>query len=261
MIDETKEDEIVGLREGEQEERAPARLVTAEMIEKTNLGAVLAAVADRDDYAVQTQLRASGKVATEAGDVDRADALELFASIMSIAIRPDDEANPFTAKIVMDGRRSMIPDDIVGEQSAILAEIVETLPNPHLRAKVGDIVFYNSRKHWQAAATAIDAYCQIARGRLDDTIEPRPSRPADSISDVIEPLARATALTRLTKKRGDIPVLVRQTLQACYDAALAGCHYVVFVKIAELGIWHGILEASQVARDTEELARNAPPET
>ncbi|MBY8337045.1 DUF4209 domain-containing protein [Alteriqipengyuania sp. NZ-12B] len=262
MANETNEDDLVDSSEGERDEAAPARrLVTAEMIAKTDLGAVLAAVADQDDDAVEKQLRASEKVATEAGDVDRADALELFASIMFIAVRPDDEANPFTAKLVMDGRRSMIPDDIVGEQSAILAEIVETLPNPHLRAKVGDIVFYNSRKHWKAAATAIDAYCEIARGRLDDTIKPRPSRPADSIMDVVEPLARATALTRLTKKRGDIPVLVRQTLQACYDAALAGCHYVVFVKIAELGIWHGILEASQVARDAEELARNAPPGT
>ncbi|XAP79219.1 DUF4209 domain-containing protein [Citromicrobium bathyomarinum] len=262
MADETNEDDLVDSSEGERDEPAPARrLVTAEMIAKTDLGAVLAAVADQDDDAVEKQLRASEKVAAEAGDLDRADALELFASIMFIAVRPDDEANPFTAKLVMDGRRSMIPDDIVGEQSAILAEIVETLPNPHLRAKVGDIVFYNSRKHWKAAAAAIDAYCEIARGRLDDTIKPRPSRPADSIMDVIEPLARATALTRLTKKRGDIPDLVRQTLQACYDAALAGCHYVVFVKIAELGIWHGILEASQVARDAEELARNAPPGT
>lgn len=262
MPDETIEDDSVSSSEGGQQERAPARrLVTAEMIAKADLGAVLAAVADQDDYAVEKQLRASEKDATEAGDVDRADALELFASIMFIAVRPDDEANPFTAKLVVDGRRSMIPDDIVGEQSAILAEIVETLPNPHLRARVGDIVFYNNRKHWKAAATAIDAYCEIARGRLDDTIQPRPSRLADSIMDVIEPLARATALTRLTKKRGDIPVLVCQTLQACYDAALAGCHYVAVVKIAELGIWHRVLEASKVARDAEELARNAPPGT
>ncbi|MCY1169990.1 DUF4209 domain-containing protein [Sphingomonas echinoides] len=216
---------------------------------------------DQDDYAIENQLRASAKVAADAGDADRANALELFASIMSIAVRPDDEANPFAAKLVMDGRRSMIPDDIVGEQSAILAESVETLPNPHLRAKVGDILFYNSRKYWKAAATAIDAYCEIARGRLDDTIHPSPFRPADSIMDVIEPLARAAALTRLTRKRDDIPAIVRQTLRACYDAALAGCHYVVFVKISELGVWYRILEESQVAHDAEELARNAPPGT
>jgi hypothetical protein len=87
------------------------------MIVSADLASVLAAVTDQDNYAVEKQLRAAEKAATESGDTDRADALELLASIMCIAVRPDDEANPFTAKLVMDGRRSMIPDDIVGEQS------------------------------------------------------------------------------------------------------------------------------------------------
>jgi hypothetical protein len=241
---------------------APARrLITADIIADIDLADILTSVATDDDYAVEQQLRTTGGEARAAGDIDRADVLDLFASIMSIAVRPDDEANPFAAKLVMDGRRSMIPDDIVGQQSAVLADVVHTLPNPHLRAKVGDIVFYNSRKHWKAASVAIDAYCEIAQGRLDDTIRPRPSRPADSIMDVVEPLARATALTRLTKKRGKFPELVRQTVLGCYDAALGGNHYVVFVKIAELGLWYGILEADQVAQDAEGLALRAPSGT
>lgn len=243
------------------EQKDARRLITADMIAKVGLAAVLAPVAEDDDYAVERQLRSAEREARAAGDIDRADVLELFASIMFIAVRPDDEVNPFTAKLIMDGRRSMIPDDIVGEQSAVLADVVETLPNAHLRAKVGDIVFYNNRKHWKAAAVAIDAYCEIAQGRLDDTIRPRPSRPAGSIMDVVEPLARATALTRLTKKRGEIPDVVRASLLACYDAALAGSHYVVFVKTAELGIWYGILEAGRVAKDAEALARGAPAGT
>ena len=237
------------------------RLITADMIEKVDLADVLMPVAEDDDYAVERQFQAIEKEARAAGDVDRADVLQLFASIMSIAVRPDDEAVPFTAKLIMDGRRSMIPDDIVGEQSAILASVLDTLPNAHVRAKVGDIVFYNSRKHWKAAAIAIDAYCEIAQGRLDDSIRPRPTRPTDSIMDVVAPLARATALTRLTKKRGDMPDLVRRTLSACYDEALAGDHYAAFAKIAELGLWYDILEADQVARDAEALAQKAPMHT
>lgn len=245
----------------EEEQQGARRLITANMIADVDLAAVLTPVAEDDDYAVETQLRSAEREARAAGDIDRADVLELFASIMFIAVRPDDEVNPFAAKLIMDGRRSMIPDDIVGEQSGVLADVVESLPNAHLRAKVGDIVFYNNRKHWKAAAVAIEAYCEIAQGRLDDTIRPRPSRPADSIMDVVEPLARATALTRLTKKRGEIPDVVQQSLLACYDAALAGNHYVVFVKTAELGLWYAILEAGRVANDAEALARSAPAGT
>ncbi len=241
--------------DAQQEEPQDARrLITADMIADVDLVAVLTPVAEDDDYAVEKQLRSAEREARAAGDINRGDVLELFASIMFIAVRPDDEVNPFAAKLIMDGRRSMIPDDIVGAQSAVLADVVETLPSAHLRAKVGDIVFYNNRKHWKAAAVAIDAYCEIAQGRLNDTIRPRASRPADSIMDVVEPLARATALTRLTKKRGEIPDVVRQSLLACYDAARAGNHYVVFVKTAELGTWYANPRHVHLGRAADQVA-------
>lgn len=247
---------------GKENHEAPIRrLITARMIANVDLAAILAPVAEDDDYAVEIQLRTAEREARAAGNIDRADVLELFESIMFIAVRPDDDVNPFAAKLIIDGRRSMIPDDIVGTQSAILADLIETLPSAHLRAKVGDIVFYNSRKHWRAASVAIVAYCEIAQGRLDDTIRPRASKPSDSIMDVIEPLTRATALTRLIKKRGEIPDVVRHTLLSCYDTALAGAHYFVFIKIAELSIWYSILESDRVAKDAESLARNAPAGT
>ena len=129
-------------------------LITATMIAAVNLAEMLAPVADQDEHAVEARLYAVAKEAREAGDDARADTLELLAGIMTIAVRPDDENNPFGPKIVLEGRRSMIPDDIVGEQSAIIANLVGTLPNVHLRAKIGDLAFYNSRKHWKAAATA-----------------------------------------------------------------------------------------------------------
>ncbi|WP_066775035.1 DUF4209 domain-containing protein [Sphingomonas sp. CCH5-D11] len=261
-MDEEDQDSSAAAGGEQQDEQKNARcLITAEMIANVGLAAVLTPVAEDDDYAVETQLRAAERKARAAGDIERADVLELFASIMFIAVRPDDEVNPFAAKLIIDGRRSMIPDDIVGEQSSVLADVIETLPNAHLRAKVGDIIFYNNRKHWRAASVAIEAYCEIAQGRLDDTIRRRASEPADSIMDVIEPLARATALTRLTKKRGEMTEVVRQSLLSCYDAALAGNHYVVFVKLAELGIWYSILEPDRVAEDAETLARSAPVKT
>ncbi len=250
------------LDEGAAEAAAPVRpLITATMIAAVDLAEMLAPVADQDEHAVETRLYAVAREAREAGADTRADTLELLAGIMTIAVRPDDENNPFGPKIVLEGRRSMIPDDIVGEQSSILANLVDTLPNVHLRAKIGDLAFYNSRKHWKAAATAITAYCAIARGRLDNTITPRWPERAESILDVVSPLARATALSGLTRKRGDVSADLTDTLRACYDAALTGRHYVAFVKIAELGLHYKILEFATVADDAETLADASPADT
>lgn len=244
--------------EGKNGEAPDRPAITVEMIRRIDWAEVLKPVAGEDDYALERHLHAVAKAARDSGDDAGADVFDLFAAIMFIAVRPDDEQKPFDAKLVMDARRSMIPDDIAGEQSAVLAEIVDELPNIHMRAKIGDIVFYNSRKHWKAAAAAIDAYCKIARGRLNDTIKPRWADLAYSILDVVEPLARACALTRLTRKRTSFPAIVSDTLISCYKAAHVGDHYVAFVKLAELGLWHGILKPDVVASDAERLACGAP---
>lgn len=246
--------------DAEQQEPESAPLITAAMIESVDLAVVLAPVADEDEYAVEAQLNSAARESRSAGEDDRAHVLELLAAIMSISVREDDEATPFGARIIMDGRRSMMPDDIAGEQSAALAGVIASLPSPHLRAKIGDIVFYNDRKQWRAAATAIPAYCEIVRGRLDDTIRPRPLSLPGSILDVLKPLARAVALTRLTRKRGDFPDDVSNTLKACYAAAMDGNHYVVFVRVSELALWNSILPPDQVARDAEKLAQGSKPD-
>lgn len=247
------------LDERSEEATAPVRpLITAAMIVAVDLAEMLAPIADQDEHAIETLLYALANEAREVGNDARADTIELLAEIMSITVRPDDESNPFGPKIVLEGRRSMIPDDIVGEQSAILADLVDTLPNIYLRAKIGDLAFYNSRKHWKAAATAITAYCAIARGRLDNTIEPRWPDRAESILDVVSPLARAAALSGLTRKRGYVSADLNDTLRSCYDAALAGRHYVAFVKTAELGLHYKSLEFGTVAKHAESLADAAP---
>jgi hypothetical protein len=248
-IDEQNEEEELSL---------PSPLVTSDMILSVNWEAILAQVANEDDYAIEQQLRKAANEAREAGDISDAQTLELFAAIMSIAVRPDDDQNPFGAKLIMDGRRSMVPDDIVGEQSAVLADIVDRLPNIHIRARVGDVVFYNSRSHFEAAKAAISAYCAVAEGRLDDTIKPRWPDRAFSIRDVVAPLARAIALTRLTEKRMVTPTIVSDTLVACYEAAKLGSHYMAFVEISQLGLLQGILKPEAVAADAEALAINAP---
>ena len=61
----------------------------------------------------------------------------------------------------------MIPADLRGDQSAVIAELVPTLRNPGLRARLADIVWINDRKLAAMAHRAIDSYCEAVQLVLD----------------------------------------------------------------------------------------------
>lgn len=234
-------------------------LFTANQLVALDLNELLRNMAEDDAYAVEQTLRTAARQTREGGDAASADALTFIADILGIRVHSSDEAKPFAPMFIVGEQRSMIPDDIAGAQSDILATVAAGWENLHLRAKVGDLVFYNARKHWQAAGIALDAYCHIARGRLDDSIRPRiPDR--ISILDVVTPLARAAALGQRLSKRGAMPVLLTDTFSACYDAAIAGAHYVAFNEIGNVGLAHELRTFEEVARDAEALAASAPPD-
>ena len=55
----------------------------------------------------------------------------------------------------MDGRRSMIPSDVRGEQTIILADVAPTVVHPPVRARMGDTAFLNNRRHHVAGRAAM----------------------------------------------------------------------------------------------------------
>lgn len=238
-----------------------ATLVTPDEFASVDLAALLSDLQSADDHAVEDRLFSCANAADEKGEISKARVCRLLAQILSIAIKIDTPSNPFGPMIIMDGKRSLIPDDLAGEQTAILATLAPALPHRSLRAKVGDVAFYNQRKHHAAAAAAIVAYCEIARGRLTDTIAPRFPELGNSIRDVVAPLTRATYLMRLTRKRGDVPSEVRQALEECYALARDGVHYLAFTEIAEIGWRHSLLTPDAIAADAEAIASAAPPGT
>ncbi|MGV1683476.1 DUF7380 domain-containing protein [Sphingopyxis sp. NJF-3] len=248
--------------ERENQRAAPTEvrpLFTADQLVALDLNDLLRPVADEDEYAVEQTLRTAARQAREGCDAMSADALAFIADILGIRVHSSDEAKPFAPMVIVGEQRSLIPDDIAGSQSDILATVAAGWENLHLRAKVGDLVFYNARKHWQAAGMALEAYCHIARGRLDDSIRPRvPDRV--SILDVVTPLARAAALGRRLSKRGAMPARLTETFSACYDAAIAGAHYVAFNEIGNVGLAHELRTFEEVARDAEALAASARPD-
>ncbi len=82
-----------------------------------------------------------------------------LAQIFDLHFRPSNQHEPFGAMYVMDGRRSMIPDDLNDEQLDALRSMNEAISDPDFRARVGDLLWLRRKDH-VAARIAIEAYLE-----------------------------------------------------------------------------------------------------
>ena len=120
---------------------------------------------DREEYSFIW--RAFYAAAKQAIDEDRqahGKVLSLLAGACSMMLSPDSSNEPFKPSIVLDGQRSIIPDDLSETDVAFFAEIVETIDDPWLKARLADIVWFLQRPRPQSvkfALVAIDSYRTI----------------------------------------------------------------------------------------------------
>ena len=70
----------------------------------------------------------------------------LLSAVTQIYFKPRDRAEPFGPLIVIEGKRSVIPDDLRGNQSRVFAQIAPAIRNPGLRARLADIAWLNDRR-------------------------------------------------------------------------------------------------------------------
>jgi hypothetical protein len=86
-------------------------------------------------------------------------ALWLLANACSMMLSPQSLNEPFKPFTVIEGRRSVIPDDFSESDIAFYAEIVDTIDDAWLKARVADLVWLKQRpRKVQFALAAIDAY-------------------------------------------------------------------------------------------------------
>lgn len=121
------------------------------------------ASAGRADYPrIWTALLAAAQRATEEGRLVDARALRLLANACSMMLQPASPNEPFGPLMVMDGRRTALPDDFSPEDVGLFTQMIEEVDNPWLLARLADLVWLlsNPRNH-KAALVAIDAYRQM----------------------------------------------------------------------------------------------------
>jgi hypothetical protein len=190
-------------------------------------------------------------------DPTEAKALQILAGVTSIILNPADKGAVWGARWRDLTGRSPLPEDIQGEQSAVLGQLAGLLAHRGLRAHLADIAWTNDRKLVQAANLAIEAYCECAERLLEGHSNPRFHAKKQLTPEVLRYVERALQLANQTRKKGAQPDRVVAALRAVYAAALHEGEPIVFVNAANLGFYYRLFDASVVAADAESVVMKA----
>ena len=184
----------------------------------------------------------------------------LVANVTDMHFKPDDVAEPFGPKFVLaDGRRSMIPSDLRGEQCVVFTAIAADIANPGLRARLSDLVWHNDRQRSDMAQLAVDAYCEAVRAVFDNEAEFfQDGRTATSV-DGRDMLCRACRIARATGWKDPEGSRLRSWVQTVSRDAFDRRDHRGFLNVAELGLRFGIDEPTTLANGAETLVANNSP--
>ena len=154
----------------------------------------------------------------------------------------------------MDGRRGMIPADLRGDQSAVIGELVPTLQNPGLRARMADIVWINDRKRAAMAHHAIDAYCEAVQLVLNDKAEFFNEDWTPSGHDGRNMLRRACQIAHATGWKDPEASRLKALLCAVIQDAVHHRNHRGFFNSADIALQFAIDDPANIAANAETFA-------
>jgi len=109
----------------------------------------------------QSLSKAAGE-AIENGKSAEGKVLWLLADASSMMLTPSSLSDPFRPLMVMDGKRSSLPEDFQTEDIDLFSQIVEEIDDVWLKARIADLVWLLQRpRNVKFALMAIDAYREI----------------------------------------------------------------------------------------------------
>ncbi len=102
---------------------------------------------------------AAAEQATEDGRQSHAKVLWLLGDACSMMLSPKSINEPFKPDFVTRRKRSTIPDDLSDTDITFLSEIIDSIDDPWLKARLADLVWLRKRpRDVRFALTAIDSY-------------------------------------------------------------------------------------------------------
>lgn len=200
----------------------------------------------------RTFLKASQEAeAREDGAAVRA--YKVLAVICSYHFNPD-RPDTFTPQLIMDGQRTLIPSDFVGEQQEVLVDIVEKFDHPLLRARIADSCWYMNRKLHEVAMLAAESYLVAVQDFFDKKLlheyESDFKVPA-KITNLIE---RAFSIYASTGKKNEIPQIAKDTLSLAHETAKENSNLIAFYELSLILQSYRLTDWSVIASEAESLA-------
>lgn len=123
---------------------------------------VIGSSQQRDYVGLWHSFSEAARGAIERENTSQGKVLWLLADACSMMLKPESANEPFAPFMVMQGRRSALPEDFQEQDVDLLAQISEEIDEPWLQARVADLVWLLKRPRSPFhALLAIDAYRQI----------------------------------------------------------------------------------------------------
>ena len=143
---------------------------------------------ERQDYSSMWHaLSSEARKAIDAKDYKKGKALWLLADTLSMSLKPTSLNEPFKPFMIMEGKRSALPEDFNETEIELLSQVAKKTKNSFLGARLADLCWLLMRpRKPEFALVAIDNYQKIPI--------------TDSKRDTIECWNRAIQLCYMLKK-------------------------------------------------------------
>jgi len=229
-------------------------LISAEEFAAVDVEAPIRDSKNVDCWSLASLYQAAASQAEESGDESAVRVFTLLSSIANIHFKPEDRSEPYGPQAIFDGKRTIIPADLRGEQSAAITALVPTIRNPGLRARLGDIVWYNDRKLAAMAQEAVTAYSEAVQLVLDEEAEFFADDQTASSNGGCDMLRRACQIAHATgwkePQASELNALVRAVIRDAIDRE----DHRGFFNTGEIALEFGIDESTMIATNAERFA-------
>jgi hypothetical protein len=234
---------------GEPSETAtPDGVLSAEELAAVDFDGILENPAAIDVYDHSARFNRAAEAAQQSNDLTRFRAFKLMGAICSMALDADNGVEPYRARLIIEGKRSLIPSDLSPEEIEALAAVAETIRSDALRARVADVCWLANRRVATMAELAVTSFAAALRSHLRDD--------PDGDPDAIGILQRALMIQRMVGWDKPAAEDLRNLVIEMRTAALSVERGFMFRDLADLDAQYDISPAADLASSAETLAKS-----
>lgn len=230
------------------------RIVTLADLKDLDCEAPLCDIRSVDCHSFMDPYHEAAEEAKTAGNDRAALAYRLLADVSGIHFKPEDRAEPYGPRWVAGDRRTIVPGDLRGEQSAAFAAIAPRFKNPGLRARLADIAWINDRRLAASAHLAISSYCEavclVADGKAEFFLSEQSPCSHTGMTYLRRACQIAQATGWKTPEANDLKSVIERITQYAFDGRDAVC----YVNSAKLNLDYRIANPDRIAIQAEALA-------